>query len=282
MESVRTYPGHNLMIIELPVNKQGKKEALVEGVRQSHSELLLFTDADCRVQSQWIKTIVRYYCKYSSNCLIGMVDYQYKPGILRNFWHVDLISLVVSGAGTASLGSATLCNGANLAIKKSAYNKVTDQIKMHITSGDDIFILHALKKLKESVITVVKNRNAIVCTNPPETTSDFFNQRIRWASKGLNYNDVSTILLALIVFLTNLILIVTFLLTLTGVIGWILLLILFTLKLTADCLIIAAGLKFFQNMKLLFLIPFYELFYPFYALFTSILGISRPYSWKGR
>lgn len=45
----------------VPAGDSPKKSALQAGINSSGGELLLLTDADCRVQPTWIETIVRYF-----------------------------------------------------------------------------------------------------------------------------------------------------------------------------------------------------------------------------
>jgi len=281
-EQIRSYQVNNLRVFDLPESKQGKKQALLEGVKKSDSELLLFTDCDCRLGPKWIQTFVQNYVRNSSEFMIGLIDYKPMPGIIQGFFRADFISLVISGAGTASLGFATLCNGANLAVKRSSYNKYAGYLKMNIPSGDDVYMLHALKKHNKKAISVVKNSAGIVRTKSPENSIEFFNQRIRWASKGIRYNDLATILLALLVLLTNLIICVTPILCLLELTQWWIFINLFATKAIADYLILITGLWYFGGKKTILMVPFYELVYPLYATITPILGMFNFYSWKGR
>ena len=282
LDAITTFPANNLKIIELQGNKQGKKAALLEGAKQSTAELLLFTDADCRVPPDWIRVMVNYYQHSLAELLIGLVDYTSNPGFIGNFYRADLLSLVVSGAGTAKLGIPTLCNGANLAVKRTRYYGLSEMLNIKIPSGDDIFLLHALKKLDRKAITVVKDKRSVVLTNPPKRIIDFFNQRTRWASKSFKYTDMATISLAILVYLTNTALLVALLLKISGSLSWFIFSVLVAIKILADCLILAAGLWFFGNKKIVFLIPFYEVLYSFYAIVTPLPGIMNLYNWKGR
>ena len=67
---------HNGNILELPTELNGKKMALDYGIRQAKGELILQTDADCRVTERWISTFTRFYARNNSPELImGPVDY---------------------------------------------------------------------------------------------------------------------------------------------------------------------------------------------------------------
>jgi cellulose synthase/poly-beta-1,6-N-acetylglucosamine synthase-like glycosyltransferase len=274
--------GTNLIIFSLPEDKQGKKEALLEGVKLSNAELILFTDADCRVGPKWISSFVRHYKLKFSHVIIGLVDYDFKPGISQSFFRADLISLVMIGAGTASMGYPTICNGANMAVRRDAYLKHANQLKKHLLSGDDVFLLHAVKRDVRGVISVIKNKHSIVITQPPRNILEFFSQRARWASKGIRYKDYQTVLLAFLVLLSNLSMVFAIILCVSGTILFLNAIALYSIKTITDCFLLAAGFSYFGRRKTIILIPFYELIYPFYILIAILLGTFNLFTWKKR
>ncbi len=271
----------NLQIIDLPKHKHGKKEAIFEGVKRSKSELLIFTDADCRVSQDWISCFARRFQNEKSGMLIGMVDYPCQGGAFHIFARFDLLSLVVAGAGLANFGKPVMCNGANLAIKKDLYTCLTGQLKVNIPSGDDIFLLHAVKKLKSGKISIVKSSETIVTTQSPENLLKFMAQRLRWTSKGRYYTDIDTILLALLVILVNLIMMAIFVNSLIYH-RWLPFVLLFLIKTLTDGFILSSGLKFFGGLRNIVWLPFFELIYPLYVIFLSIGNFFIKFSWKGR
>jgi len=109
---------------------------------------------------------------------------------------------------------------------------------------------------------------------------EFFNQRIRWASKGKLYSDPDTILLSLLIFIANIAMAISLVLCLVsfGKLWYFLSLII--LKITGDIFVVGSGLKYFGNTKHLLWLPLFELFYPFYVLLAAVSGIFNAYSWK--
>ena len=281
LKEVTGYPGHNLRVLDMPAGTYGKKQALLEGVKNSHSELLLFTDADCRTGPEWIQSFAEHYLQYSPDLIIGLIDYCHKPGIHQSFFRSDLLSLVITGAGTASLGFATLCNGANLAIKRNSYLRFAENIKSHIPTGDDMFMMHAIKK-QNNAISVLKNRNSIVRTEPPENGKEFLHQRIRWASKGTRYDDRETVWMAILVFISNLVIFISPFLCFVEIVSWRLFTGIFILKVLSDCQILSAAFGYFGRKHTIFLVPLFMPAYVIYAIATPFLGLLFQYSWKGR
>lgn len=274
-------PFENLVIIELEENYKGKKEALRVGAERSKGELLIFTDADCRIQPQWIESIVGQYEMKKPAIIIGLINYHHQKGLLSHFFRFDLMSLVITGSGLASLGFPVMCNGANLAVERDLYLKSIQTVRPEITSGDDIFLLHSIKKDKNARIDVLKSRESMVFTNAPSNLREFLNQHIRWASKSWSYTDSNTIILAGIVLSTNLILIGELISAIsTG--NYHNLVYMGLIKVMADCLIITAGLSYFGKKRNLILFPLFSVIYPFYFLLVFILSLIGIFTWKDR
>ena len=71
-----------------------------------------------------------------------------------------------------------------------------------IASGDDVFLLHAIKRNYPNSIVFAKEKAAIVKTKLLNTFSAFINQRKRWTAKSIVYKDFLRFL-SYIVLLTN-------------------------------------------------------------------------------
>ena len=72
-----------------------------------------------------------------------------------------------------------MCNGANLAFKKSAYELVNGyQSHLNVSSGEDVFLMEAIKKVNPSGIHYILSRALIVKTNAQTNFKDFFNRSV--------------------------------------------------------------------------------------------------------
>jgi poly-beta-1,6-N-acetyl-D-glucosamine synthase len=282
LPSVKNSTIQKLSIVRLTDRQMGKKQALIKGVESSSSELILFTDADCRVGRDWVQSHMELYHRNMPDMIIGLVDYTSTKGLLQFFARLEQIALTISGAGSALIGHPTLCNGANLAIKRSIYLGFAGQLKMNTPSGDDLFLLHALKKRKNSSIAVLISLASVVKTVPPATIRQLVNQRARWASKAGRYSDRDTLLFALLVLITNLALLVAFLYCLYIPQKWSTFCAVLALKTIADCFLTTAGLYFFKGLWQVLLMPVFELFYPFHMIITLVVGFTKQYTWKER
>ncbi len=183
---------------------KGKKEAISNGIRASSGSLIITTDADCHVKKEWISSIVSFYCSYMPDMIICPVRLKSGPGLFRKFQELEFLGLQGITAGTASDNDSTMCNGANLAFTKEAYIKNSGNLHRELISGDDVFLLHSLKRQSGSKIMWLESTEALITTEASPSPAAFIWQRRRWVSKAGAYSDKRTIILGIVTFSTSL------------------------------------------------------------------------------
>jgi cellulose synthase/poly-beta-1,6-N-acetylglucosamine synthase-like glycosyltransferase len=267
-------------LISLDETLTGKKQALTEGISAAEGEVIITTDADCEHPSNWLETIFNYYSEYTPKMIIAPVAMNGKT-VFEKMQALEFLSLAGSTAGAAGLQMPVMCNGANLAFEKAVFEELNDGLQMKEVSGDDVFLLHSIKKKYPKGIHYLKSTDAIVTTYAEKNLKPFFRQRIRWASKAGSYKDTATIFISVLVFFVNL--------NLIGLIpaGIFIdemlysLLILFSLKTIPDFLLISIFGRFTKQNKLLFFFPLLSILYPFYIVISATAGLfSRRVVWK--
>ena len=190
-----------------------------------------------------------------------------------------------------------MCNGANLAYTKKAFTEVGGFAGIdNIASGDDMLLMHKIYKLYPDKVMFLKSKEAIVQTAPVNSVKDFFNQRIRWASKADKYDDKRIFVVLLLVYLVNLVLLVLpfaaifiktafsisfypFTIVFTVLELWIFLLI---IKTVAELIFLLPVSKFFGKRSMLWLFPLMQPFHIIYTVIAGWLGKFGSYSWKER
>ncbi len=270
-----------IKLLELPDNKTGKKEALAYGIKNSYSDIIITTDADCTTNKNWLKTIVNYYIQFKPKLLVGPVAFNYRNNnIFQKLQAFEFLSLIGSGAGAIGINQSIMCNGANLLFEKSLYEN--SNIKNHIASGDDIFLMLYAKRINKKSIHFIKSKEAIVYTRPVKSVKELLNQRIRWTSKSKAYRDFDIIFTALVVTFANLVLAFSFVYTIWDFSFLNTFILLFIIKSIFDLLILIPVTKFFHTVKLLWLVFPLQIIYPFYIVFTVIFGLIGNFNWKDR
>lgn len=258
----------------------GKKNAIKEGVLSAVGNFIVTTDADCVPGPEWLKTISDFQMDRSPDLIIGPVQLIENQTLFSKIQALEFLSLIVSGAGASGVGMPIMCNGANLAFRKEIWLDSQHFFKENEISGDDIFLLHSVKR-KKGKILFLKSVNAIVKTDGAESLAAFFKQRRRWTSKAGSYDDWQTILVAIIIFILSLLQITTLILSFFDFKFFMVLLVLFVIKFVIDLILLHSVQTFFK-IKNIFKNSFIlSLFYPFYILYTTFSTFFlKSKSWK--
>jgi cellulose synthase/poly-beta-1,6-N-acetylglucosamine synthase-like glycosyltransferase len=274
---------NNISVNSNPENYFGKKRALAEGINASAGDLIITTDADCRIGKKWLSTIAEFYEERKPKMIICPVSFQKENNLFKKLQSLEFLSLIGTTAGSAAINKPIMCNGANLAFEKKAFNE-SDGYNGNsaFPGGDDMFLMEKINKIHNNKIEFLKNKNAIAYTEAKNNLSDLISQRKRWVSKTKGYKSFRIIFVAVIVFLFNLSLIF---LLIDGIFIPKLLLIfayLIIIKSIIDFPIIS-GMAGFMNKKhlLKYFVPL-QLVYPIYVSYLGIIGNFSSYFWKGR
>jgi len=245
---------------------KGKKQALRTGIEVAQGNLIITTDADCRMGTNWIRTIAAFFEKNTPDMIICPVQIESVPSIFGRFQELEFLSLQGITAGSALSGDAAMCNGANLAFTPEAYLNHSTDIHDEINSGDDIFLLHSLKKGNNRKILWLESADAMITTESSPTLVSFLEQRSRWLSKGKAYKDRSTIALGIVTFMSVILLLAYLTASLINTYLFSVLMIIFILKAVADFLILINTTTRYKRRRLMRWFLPAQLIYPFYVI----------------
>lgn len=273
-------PVTNFHLINLKQDRTGKKQALKVGIDKAKNDLIVTSDADCYHLNTWLETIYDYYSEHRTKLIIAPV-LMTGDSFFGKLQALEFLSLTASTAGAAGIHKAIMSNGANSVFSKSVFNEFEDALKMNEISGDDVFLLHSVKKKYPKDIHYLKSKDAIVYTNAEVNFKSFFKQRIRWASKSRSYRDFDTISISLIVFIPNLLIVISSI-SLVFIPGKILFISgMFIGKMIIDSVLLVSVASYFKQKKLLFFIPVLSLVYPYYIVITAFSGLlTKSVKWK--
>lgn len=268
-------------LIELSGNEKGKKIAINKGIEHCNAEIVVITDADCTHPINWLKSIKSYFEAHNPDLLIMPVSYSNQPISLTSFLaYFEFIALQVFGGSKALKHRPILSNGANLAFRKDVYSlcKTTPEI----ASGDDIFLLHSLKK-EGANIKYLKSKEVLVKSRFPTNASSILNQRVRWAKKSTSVNDFNFSYLGSLILLINLSLLALLVFSIANIVCFWLFLVLFISKFIADYRLLIASKDLFGTTIPFGFFSLCQLIYPIYFIFIALNLIFRrsPY-WKDR
>ncbi len=269
-------PTHHILL----KNKgQGKKTALTTGIGKiPENHWILTLDADVQISDTWWENICH---QFNPNCALMIFPIAMVPGKkwIEIFQCLEFSFLQALTKGSILRQRAQLSNGAHLAFQKKYYTQVNGYSNhMHISSGDDQFLLAAFRK-KGWGIGWANMQEDTISISPLTSWKALLSQRVRWAgkSKALEIGDMK--LLAFTTAISNTI-------ALYAYIQLILAPFENTTKLLAALVFIKimAEWKVFQMVKnrsrfitLLFLI-----IYPFWVLTVGMSVLLLKQEWKGR
>ncbi|MEI6123682.1 MAG: glycosyltransferase [Bacteroidota bacterium] len=258
-----------------------KKAALKKGIEHSHGELIVTTDADCTMGNNWLNTIVSFYHK--ENCALISAPVMIKPekSFFSKIQTLEFFSLVGCGAGAISVNTPFLANGANLIFERNLYDELQGY-SSHIeyTSGDDVFML--IKAKKNHKIGFLKDYKSAVFTKGSMSLKHFFYQRVRWASKSKGYHDTIALTTTLSVFLFNMSIVATIVLSFYNYHFLLLCGLLFLIKAIIDFPLLLGVSVFFKSTKMMWFYSPMQVLYPFYIVTTAVLSLFISFEWKGR
>jgi len=263
---------------------KGKKKMIASAIAISDATLILTTDADCRIPVGWVRSMVDSYEHSHAAFISGPVIMKGKPGYWNSFQSIEFSSLVGSGASAIGLHLPVMCNGANVAYTRSAYEKVKGfEGNENIASGDDEFLMHKItSQFSANSVIFCKNKEAIVVTAPAASWGEFYNQRKRWAGKWEHYKLWYVQVIAVWVFLFHFFLLLSSILGILGVINPELPLIMWVIKAFFDYLYLKSIARFlsidFKNSTFINAV----MIYPFYAVGFGIAARFGSYTWKER
>lgn len=263
---------------------KGKKHNIAQAIAQARGSIIVTSDADVVFRySTWLAAIANYFKLYKPGMLVMPVDFKPDGKLLTAFQIVENMALTAITAGYTGLQKPFMCNGANLAFLKSAYDAVGGyESHRHIASGDDVFLLEDLKKADRRAIHYLFSRELIAHTSPQPDMGSLFLQRLRWASKTKHNSSALNLLAGLIVMLANLL----FLALVVAILkkSWIIpyLSIFVAAKFVFDFLLLFLASDFLGRIRYLaWFLPF-ECVYWIYAFVIGISSFFIKPSWKGK
>ena len=276
----------NIRVMSVPEDyslNAHKKRAIRYGIENAKGEIIVTTDADCEYDDNWLQVMMSNFDSLTG-FVSGPVEFISDKSFFSQFQKLEFAGLVLSGAGLIGSGQPIICNAANIAYRKKVFDEVSGfKDNMNLSSGDDELLMQKIAKDTDFTVKFCFDRRAIVKTKANKSIGDFFQQRKRWASKGLFYRDKNLVLKLIFIYSFYISLIAQLLLAVAiSQIFFISLLISIILKLIFEFRILLQGKrKLFVNLKLRYLIPAEFLQIP-YILYAGVAGIFGNYLWKSR
>lgn len=283
---VKTTGNRNIrwFTLEEPANFKGsyKKRALTAAIESAGFPIIVTTDADCQFHAEWLTSLIGSMQLNDLVMASGPVAY-HQRGFFSPILDIELAGLVAVGAASLSKGYPNMCNGANLAFSKEAFQQVGGYRGYEqVVSGDDEFLLYKIFNQYPQRVGFVKNSHSIVRTNSPDSWKEFVDQRKRWSGKWTAHKSKATRALALFVFVFYLAFMASLLMTVLGWYSWKIFIAQLTVKIIVEYIFIKPVLDFLGKKVALPWFIFMQLLYSFYAVFMGVVVQFTGFKWKNR
>ncbi len=244
----------------------GKKHALSKLIHAATSEYVWLHDDDIVLPKSTQKAVL-----LDGDLIIlplRMESLFDKPSLLEKLQIAEYAAIQELTMRTAKAGHAVMCSGANLIVRREAWLACEPDLHPEIPSGDDMFLLEAMKK-RGYKISVIDEPDFTAVVHPAPTWRAFFRQRMRWAGKAPKYTDPDILRCGALIVAANLL----------QLLCPLILLIKFPIEYSLIKKRITPPFREGLGVGLFFVALLLELLYPFYILFSLLGGLFRQKKW---
>lgn len=253
-----------------PKFTHNKKFAQFIGIKAAKNEILLFTDADCRPKTnKWLEGMISNFNE-NTNFVLGYGSYMKKKGLLNTFIRYDAVIIGMQYFGLAIRGIPYMGVGRNLAYRRSVFfTSKGFKSHTHLASGDDDLFINNNAR---SVDTCVEFRpEAHTVSVPCSNLKEWIAQKRRHLTTAPYYKQKDKLLL-LTEPLSRMIFYSAFIILLSFSYLWILVLVIFGLKIFTQAAVFSAVQKKLDEKGLLAYLFIFDIFSP---IINGLLFISN-------
>ena len=266
-----------VQIAELNPEMTPKKYALSKAIQESRGEIILTTDADCRIHNGWARSMVDALSS-GAGIVVGLstVDFT-NEGFFDRYQFVDFLGIMSANAGVLGWGMGWSGSGQNLGYKRVLFENI-DGFKpvAHLVSGDDMYLVQAISNIAPAVFNT--DQNSYSHTKPSPTIKSFISQRVRWSSNSKpSFSSRPTFFIFLLSgFLANIGI-------LAGIfsavaVQWIPLA--FGIKFIFEAMVIFSGARRFGIQVPPITFVFWNALQPLYIPIIGLMGLIGRFKWK--
>lgn len=236
---------------------RGKKHALMQAMPLMESEFVWLCDADIQPPPMPVSLP-------DADLIILPLRMESEHIVLRSLLTLEYAAIQSLTMLAAEKGHPVLCAGANMIVRRSAWEECVGAIRQDIPSGDDMFILEEMKRRGKKIVAGPAQLTATCFA--PSSIGALLKQRARWAGKAPAYQDRDILIAGGWTVLSNLF---VYLLPGWAVIKWV-----------ADMLLVERHHKLYAypekcGLKAWLWGALLTLVYPLWMLLCLIVGVCR-------
>ncbi|MEP7146333.1 MAG: glycosyltransferase [bacterium] len=256
-------------------NLRGKANAIHTALEQCKGDIIITTDADCEVPSNWILETVKYYSE-KTGMICGFTKINSGNSLFSKMQNLDWMYLLTLASSSAGLKMILSCLGNNLSFSKDAYKKVGGYQSVIFSVTEDLALMRKINSKSGLEVLYPLDKECLVETLPCKDLNELFSQKRRWLKGGIGINFLGYFV-ALELYIENVLLIFGLLF-----LNYKIYLILVSIKAISELMLLSFTLQRFNLRSL------YKYYLPF-TLYFAFYGLTLPLSflfktkirWKG-
>ena len=164
----------------------GKKRALTQAIEIAQKQILVFTDADCEINQNWLCEINRHFTE-NTDFVAGYKELLYSNTFFSNLKNLENSAFLAVVAGSIGLNIGLSCTASNIAYRKTLFHKVNGFEGIgHIKSGDDDLMLQKMSKQIRNM-QFMFSEASIIKSYESKTTEEKIQTETRRGSKWKYY-----------------------------------------------------------------------------------------------
>jgi len=280
-EFVLKYPHLSHIEIKKELNFfSGKKFPLSIGIKSAKYDNLVFTDADCKPESnQWLKKMARNFSN-GKDVVLGYGRYENRRGFLNKIVRFDALHVALLYLGFAKSGMPYMGVGRNMAYKKQLFYDAKGFISHYgISSGDDDLFVNKAANRKNCCVEIEKG--SVTTSSAKRSFSAYCYQKQRHFSSSSSYNIWHSLLLSFLSATQWLVYILTIWLLYAQYNKWWIVLIPFAIRLFSQLFIVKKSMNKLGERNLLLISPFLEVLIMFlHPVLLLTARMNKKRKWK--
>ena len=260
-----------------------KKAAITLGVEAAEGEIILTTDADCRLPAGWVRGMQA--CFLDDVGLVAgfsaVADCNHLRGGLEG---LDFLILMGCAAGSIGNGHPMGASSQSLGYRKAAFAEVGgyDAVRERV-SGDDVLLVQLIRRLTSWQVVFVTAPDTFVSHPVSTSWKQLLGQRQRWASNAPYQRLLDPVFFAYLTatFTLGLLLSAAPALLWLGVLSPWVVAGSVLVKVVVELTLLVRGMGLFGRWQLLRYYPAWTVLQPFYTVLIGIMGTFGRVAWKG-
>jgi cellulose synthase/poly-beta-1,6-N-acetylglucosamine synthase-like glycosyltransferase len=256
--------------------QRGKARALAAGISHATGEVILVTDADCRVPTTWVESTARLFAPEVG--LVGGMTLQNASTRFGGMQSLDWAYLLGIAASSVALGGSFGSIGNNLAFRKKAYEDVGGYSALPFSVTEDYTLVRAIRQTGRWKQVYPIDARLLVESEPCPDLASLFRQKHRWGRGGMDVPWLGFLIMAVGWSVHVLPLVHTLV---WG--AWVHTLTVMLMKATADYVLMYIVLNRLGRTNDLRHFALFQLYFAVYVIALPIIVlVAGPVRWKGR